>query len=146
MGKGFSRYFYALSAMKVIDDVTNSCNTCLALKRTPNELFEQSSSSPPSHPGSSLAADVICRAGQKILVVRDTLTSFTAATFIQNETASEYRDAIMLCTLPMKSEVSEVRVDCAPGLKTLKGDISLQSVGINLDFGRVKNVNKNPVA
>ena len=146
MGKVFNRYFYALSSMKVIEDVTNSCNTCLALRKAPNELFEQSSSSPPSHPGSSLAADVICRAGQKILVVRDTLTSFTAATFIQNETASEYRDAIMLCTLPMKAEVSEVRVDCAPGLKSLERDIGLKSAGIKLDFGRVKNKNKNPVA
>ena len=146
LGKVFNRYFYALSSAKVIDDVTNSCNTCLALKRAPNELFEQSSSSPPSHPGSCLAADVICRAGQKILVVRDTLTSFTAATFIQNETASEYRDAIMLCTLPMKSEVSKVRVDCAPGLKALESDIGLKSAGIKLDFGQAKNKNKNPVA
>ena len=146
MLKVFNRYFYTISAARVIDEVSNSCDICLALKKVPKELFEQTSSQPPCHPGRSLAADVICRAGQKILVVRDTLTSFTAATFIQNETASEYRDAIMMCTLPMKSEISNVRVDCAPGLRALEFDVNLKSMGICLDFGRTKNINKNPVA
>ena len=94
----------------------------------------------------SLAADVICRAGQKILVARDTLTAYTTATFIPGETASDYRDGIIICTLPMKSQLSSLRVDCAPGLKPLKEDKTLQSHGIFLDFGRVKNANKNPVA
>ena len=146
MLKVFNRHFYAISAARIIDEVTNSCNTCLALQKSPRELFEQTSSLPPDHPGRCLAADVICRAKQKILVVRDTLTSYTAATFIQNETASEYRDAIIICTLPMKSEVSTVRVDCAPGLKALESDLNLKSFGISLDFGRTKNANKNPVA
>ena len=146
MLKVFNRYFYTISAARVIDEVSNSCDICLALKKVPKELFEQTSSQPPCHPGRSMAADVICRAGQKILVVRDTLTSFTAATFIQNETASEYRDAIMMCTLPMKSEISNVRVDCAPGLRALEFDVNLKSMGICLDFGRTKNINKNPVA
>ena len=114
--KVFGRYFFALSSTRIIEEVTNSCNTCLALKKAPRELLEQTSSDPPDHPGSSLAADVICRTGQKILVVRDTLTSYTAATFIQSEKAKEYKEAILICTLPMKSEVSSIRVDCAPGL------------------------------
>ena len=79
-------------------------------------------------------------------MVRDTLTSYTAAVFAQNETASGYKEAILICTLPMKSEVSDVRVDCAPGLKALKSDSGLRSCGIHLDFGRTKNINKNPVA
>ena len=146
MGKVFNRYFYAISSAKVIDEVTNSCNMCLALKKAPKELFDQSTTQPPIHPGRSLAADVICRSGQKILVVRDTLTSYTTAMFIQNEASSDYKEAIMICTLPMKSENSIVRVDCAPGLVSLKHDIGLHSAGIYLDFGRIKNKNKNPVA
>ena len=146
MLKVFNRYFYTLSAARIIGEVTDACNTCLALKKAPRELFEQTSSQTPDHPGKSLAADIICRAGQKILVVRDTLTSYTAATFVKNETAKEYKEGILLCTLPMKSDVSEIRVDCAPGLKALKSDKSLHAVGIHLDFGHAKNANKNPVA
>ena len=39
-----------------------------------------------------------------------------------------------------------MRIDNAPGFLPLKGDTILFSHGITLDFGRVKNVNKNPVA
>ena len=146
MLKVFSRYFFTLSAAKIIGEVSDTCTTCLALKKTPRELFEQTSSVSPDHPGQSLAADIICRAGQKIFVVRDTLTSYTSAMFVQNETAKEYKEAILVCTLPMKTELSKIRIDCAPGLKALKKDEDLLSVGIHLDFGRAKNVNKNPIA
>ena len=144
--KVFGRHFYAFGSTKIINEVSDNCDSCRALKKAPKEIFEQSSSSPPSHPGSSLAADVICRSGQKILVARDTLTSYTTATFIQGETVSEYRDGLIICTLPMKSQLSSVRVDCAPGLKPLKNDKTLHFHGIFLDYGRTKNPNKNPVA
>ena len=39
-----------------------------------------------------------------------------------------------------------VRVDNASGFQSLREDMSLASHGIILDFCRVKNVNKNPVA
>ena len=39
-----------------------------------------------------------------------------------------------------------VRVDNAPGFKPLRNDPVLNSHGLTLDFGRVKNINKNPVA
>ena len=144
--KVFGRHFYAFGSTRIINEVSDNCETCRALKRAPKEVFDQSTSPSPSHPGSSLAADVICRSGQKILVTRDTLTSYTAATFIEGESANEYRDGLIICSLPMKSQLSSVRVDCAPGLKSLKTDKTLQSHGIFLDFGRVKNPNKNPVA
>ena len=39
-----------------------------------------------------------------------------------------------------------IRVDNAPGLVTLKDNHLLKANGIILDFGKVKNINKNPVA
>ena len=97
----FSRYFYAVNSTQCISDVTDGCSMCSSVKKIPPELFEQSSTPPANAPGEKLAADVICRDKQKILVVRDTLSSYTAATFIANETADEYRDALVICCLPM---------------------------------------------
>jgi len=74
------------------------------------------------------------------------LTSYTSATFVTNETAPEYRKALILCCLPLKFDQSTVRVDCAPALQKLKSDNSLAAHGIKLDLGNSKNVNKNPVA
>ena len=87
--KIFSRYFYTCNATQYISDITDGCSLCVSVKKMPPELFEQSSSLPPEFPGESLAADVISRNRQKILVVRDTLSSFTSATFISNETTEE---------------------------------------------------------
>ena len=39
-----------------------------------------------------------------------------------------------------------MRIDSAPGLLSLKQDTALSAHGITLDYGRVKNLNKNPVA
>ena len=144
--KLFSRNFYALRSSSIIDSVCDNCEACNALKKIPTELFNQTSSPSPKRPGMKLAADVICRKRQKILVVRDCLTSFTTATFLLNETAEELKNGILLCCLPLQFNQSEVRVDCATGLKKLAVNSSLKEYGITLDVGHAKNVNKNPVA
>ena len=146
MEKLFSRHFFALNSGKVIEEVTCNCEVCNSLKSIPREMFEESSSPSAQVPGEKLAADIICRKKQKILVVRDCLTSFTSATFVNDETAGEYKRALILCCLPLKFEKSTVRVDCAPALKTLTNDESLSIHGIVRDVGNPKNVNKNPVA
>ena len=146
MEKLFARHFYALNSCKVIESVTNNCEVCNSLKVIPREMFDETSS-PSSHaPGEKLAADVICRKKQKILVVRDCLTSFTSATFISDESSLEYKNALILCCLPLKFGQSTVRVDCAPALRKLAKDITLNHHGIILDLGNPKNANKNPVA
>ena len=142
----FSRYFYAINSTQCISNITDNCNMCSSVKKIPPELFEQSSSRSAKAPGEKLAADVICRNKQKILVVRDTLSSYTSATFIASETANEYKDALIICCLPMKISSSSVRVDCAPSLKCLSKDKDLIKAGIILELGLAKNPNKNPVA
>ena len=142
----FSRYFYAVNSTQCISDITDNCNMCSSVKKIPPELFEQTSSDPAKTPGEKLAADVICRDKQKILVVRDSLSSYTSATFIANETANEYKDALIICCLPMKISSSSIRVDCAPSLKCLSKDKDLIKAGIILELGHAKNPNKNPIA
>ena len=132
MEKLFARHFYALNSSKVIESVTNSCEVCNSLKMIPREMFDETSSPSPHAPGEQLAADAICHKKQKILVVRDCLTSFTCATFISDESALEYRNALILCCLPLKFGQSTVRVDCAPALLKLSKDTTLKSHGISL--------------
>ena len=144
--KLFSRQFFALSLSPAIDSICNNCEVCNSLKKIPRELFEQSSSAPPTRPGEKLAADIICRKKQKILVVRDYLTSFTSATFLSNESAEECKNGLILCCLPLKFDQSIVRVDCAPSLQKLKREDSLKHCNIILEIGKAKNINKNPVA
>ena len=53
---------------------------------------------------------------------------------------------IQLCTPFKHVDGCSIRVDNAPGFLALKHDKLLSSLGITLDFGRIKNKNHNPVA
>ncbi|KAK3711514.1 hypothetical protein QZH41_016432 [Actinostola sp. cb2023] len=71
-----NRYFFALDMDKAIDHVANSCHPCVALKKTPKSLIEESTNPPPDAVGTTFAADVIKRTRQLILlsdVCNDTL-------------------------------------------------------------------------
>ena len=147
--KVFSRYFFALDTDKAIQQTCSSCHPCASLKTVPSMLKPQSSSPPPSAIGTSFAADVMRRYRQMVLVVRETVSSYTAATFIDNERRDSLRDALLiLCSgmTPLGHSESLIRVDAAPGLQSLVSDPTLQRHGIQLIVGNPKNLNKNPVA
>lgn len=146
MRKIFDRYFYALRSSKVIDEVCAKCDLCNSLKHIPREIFKQSNSKSPTFVGSEFAADVIRRTKQHILVVRETLSSYTSTSIIPDETGDSLRTGLLINTTPIRLPSCTVRVDGASGFLTLKDDHLLNAKGISLDFGRIKNTNKNPVA
>lgn len=144
--KVFDRHFYAISSGKCIEEVVDACNQCNSLKTIGKELFQQSSSASPTKPGEQFASDVIRRCAQCIFVSRDIHTSYTTASIIPNETSDSLRSALLDSTSLIRLPSCSIRVDNAPGFKPLKCDPVLTSHGLSLDFGRAKNVNKNPVA
>ena len=144
--KIFNRYFFALNVQQVIKSVVDSCHQCTALKSVPKEVFVQSASPSPEAPGKLFASDVIRRNQQKIFCIRDVHSSFTIASLIPDETANALQSALITTTASLRAPRCSVRVDTAPGFQSLKNDPQLNAHGIGLDFGRVKNANKNPVA
>ena len=88
------------------------------------------------------------RAGQCILILCETVSSYAATRLIGNEQHQTSRDSILSLVTEMRSccRSVEVRVDNASGLKALESDSVLKSHDIILVFGETKNVNKNPVA
>ena len=151
MKKVFARYFFALSMDQAVERVTSACEKCAAIRDVPSALIEQSTSDPPKTVGVCFAADVIKRERQLIFIMRETVTSYTVAGLIGNETATCLRDAIIsaCCRLrPDEATRASIRVDPAPGFQSLFmkcDDQSLHSHNISLEIGRFKNRNKNPV-
>ncbi|VDI36804.1 Hypothetical predicted protein [Mytilus galloprovincialis] len=129
------RHFYALDMPKAAEQASDSCHTCASLKRFPKSLVEQSSEDPPDLVGISYVADVLKRNRQLILVVRETVTSYTSTCFIKDEKLAFKRSKCVV-----------VRVDPAPGFRPLCDDSYLKQLNISIEIGRVKNRNKNPVA
>ena len=143
------RHFYALDMTKAIDRVRDTCHTCASLRNLPQPLLNQTTNDPPAVVGISFAADVLRRSKQFILVLRDTAISFTSACIIPDEKTATLRDNLSTLFVALHSPdgpPATIRVDPAPGFRALKNDPALLTLGITLEIGRAKNINKNPVA
>jgi hypothetical protein len=144
-----NRYLFALDMGHAIDHVSESCHACASLLKKPHKLVEQSSSEPPDAVGISFATDVIRRNRQFILVMRECVTSYTTTMLVENERQDTLRDAlIQLCIEinPLDGPHAVIRTDPGPAFKALVNDQTLAKHRISIEIGRVKNVNKNPVA
>ena len=145
--RAFDRHFFALNTAMEITSVTASCSQCAALACLPKEVAEYSTSDPPDGPGTSFACDILCRSRQKILLVRDCFSSFTKAVIIPDEKSSTIRDALVEITADLKSPCGAcIRVDGATSMQKLQNDPLLQHHKLEIQVGRLKNVNKNPIA
>ena len=146
--KVFNRYFFTLGADSLITSITNGCQQCSAVKDIPTSLIEQSTSEPPDHIGFNFAADVIKRERQNILILRETVSSFTLAMIIHDETVESLRNAIIRLisqTRPSPTSTAVIRVDPAPSFQSIFQRLKLSDQNIVLELGRFKNKNKNPV-
>jgi hypothetical protein len=138
-----------MHSTKALDHVSKSCYTCTSLHKVPHFMIEQSTSASPDVIGTSFAADVIKRQRQMILVVRETVTSFTTTCLISNERRETLRDALIQSCItirPVDGPMAIVRVDPAPGFSALVKDQMLLDNRICVEIGRIKNTNKNPIA
>ena len=143
------RHFLVLDMGDALTRVTSNCHTCASLKKLPSSLITQSSENPPETVGVSVAADVIKRNKQLILLLRECSTSCTATCPISDETHATLRDAItrLLIELhPLDVPRAVICVDSAPGFLSHARNDSLKHLNVWFDVGLVTNLNKNPVA
>ena len=146
-----SRYFYTPGWRAIIDDISEKCHQCAAVKKLPKVLLENSTAIP-SGIATNFAADVIERSTQKILVVRENLSQYTRATIIPDQKSGTLRDALASMILDLIPDTgTEVRVDAATAFQALKresemNDSLLKKLNIKIVVGRILNKNKNPTA
>ena len=78
-------------------------------------MVKESTETPPSVVGGRLAADIIKRCSQKIFCIRETVTSYTLAELIPDETAESVSDSIIrLCNLLRPSTTSQITIRLDP--------------------------------
>ena len=143
------RYFWAIKLDSALEQVSEKCYTCASLRKVPKSLIPESTSDPPESVGCNFAADVMCRERQKILVIREYVSSLTRTAILASEKQDDLRVAIVSLIhdiTPIEGPPTIVRTDNAPGFQALVNDKFLTDNRINIDLGRVKNKNRNPVA
>ena len=151
LSKLASRHFYTPGFHRIIDEVTDSCETCCALKQLPKEIFSESTGNIDGF-GSNFSADVIERNGQQILIIREKLSSFTFTKFVQDQKADTLRQALISMIIDFVPQTGTVvQVDCATSWATLSREAEIENsdlkkLKIKIDLGRHHNRNKNPVS
>ena len=132
-----------------ISNVVNHCHSCAALKLVPSRFSEQSTSVDIERIGAVFGADVMRESGQFILVLRESISSYTTAMIIPSEKADSLRDGLISLVSSLRSSMSPpatIRTDPASGLRSLVNDSILKSMNLVVQLGDAKNLNKNPVA
>ena len=134
--KVWHRYFFALDADKLIDECTQFCHACNSFKQIPNKLFKLSTSKIPKILEEEFFADILRRAGQSILVVKEVLSLFTTAAIVKNEKAETRRESLITLTniLRISTPVC-VRVDEAPAFQSLSKCPVLNALDITVETG-----------
>ena len=117
------RTFYALDMQAAVARISDSCHMCVSLKKLPLQAVQHITDKPPNAVGISFAADVLKRCKQNIFVLRDTTTSYTLTSIIQDEKATTLRDTLgHLCSElhSLEGPPAIVRVEPAPVLLPYK--------------------------
>ena len=144
----FTRAFFALDMDSMVSRVVDGCHTCAALKNVPSKYHEQSTTVPDKI-ASSFSADVLRGNSQFILLLRESISSFTDAMIIADEKSASLRDGIITLASKFRSSLSHpavIRTDPASSLRSLVNDRALKSHSMSIQLGDEKNPNKNPIA
>ena len=146
-----ARHFYTPGYHRIIEEVTNACETCAALCQLPDEIFSESTGDIDGF-ATHFSADVIERNRQCILIVREKLSSFTLTKLIPDQKAETIKQALISLIIDMVPQSgSTIQVDCATAWAALAHEAQqenseLARCKIRIDMGRHHNRNKNPVS
>ena len=137
-----------LNETQLLQKVFDTCETpCQAFRILPKELFSYKTETTPDKAGQHCNTDVMEESGQKILFMRENLTSFTETLFIKNQTKPVLRETIIILASKLKiGSKLIIRVDGQSSLVSLRIDAALKDLNVYLEIGHPKNANKNAVA
>ena len=141
----FDKYFFGVGVANIIEDKSNNCQTCSSMKKLPsNNLFTTSTNA--SSPGTHFGCDIIKRAKQKILVVRDQFSSYTVADFVIDETCETLEENVIKLLTPIRHpDKVIVRTDQAAGFTKASKSVKLKDLNIEIELGNSLNKNSNAV-
>ena len=144
----FQRKFHAMDLDKHIEELYKNCYKCSITQKLPQDLIQHETKQCVEGPHTHFNADVIKRACQTILTVKDHFSSFQNATLIESEKSEDLKHGLILLLSSMRRPDSiTVTVDNAPGFSSLitKKDKDLEKLKIILMPTDEFNKNANAV-
>ena len=144
----FSRQFYAIHLDKHLELLYKNCYKCSVVQKLPKEIIVNETKTDVKGPQTHFHADVIKRALQNILTIRDHFSSYQDAMIIHSEKAQDLKEGLIILTSSMRrpSDIY-ISVDNSPGFKSLltSSDKELENLKINLVKTDELNKNANAI-
>ena len=140
----FNRQYFAIHLDKHLDLLYKNCYKCSITQKLPQQTVANESKTIVQGPHTHFHGDVIKRASQNILTVRDHFSSFQDATIINTEQAKDLKEGLISLTSAMRRpDQIYISVDNSPGFKSLLlgGDETLKKLKITLV--KTDEINKN---
>ena len=140
----FLRQFYAIALDKHLDLLYKNCYKCSVIVKLPKEIIANETKTQVDGPHTHFHADVIKRAQQNILTIKDHFSSFQDAILIDSEKATDLKQGIISLTSTMRrpSEIF-VSVDNSPGFKNLLTNKDDELQKLEITFVKTDELNKN---
>ena len=145
-----SRYFYVSALPAIVEEITDSCLSCLSTKRLPKALLPQSTTIPKGF-GTNYSGDVLERHGQAIYICKESFSQFVTATIAPDQTSNSLRDAILTSVSPtINLSGATLRLDSAPAFQSLskscQTDPIFRAFKLGIELSQPLNKNGNPAA
>ena len=144
----FQRKFHAMELDRHIEELYKNCYKCSIVQKLPKDTIQHESKQYVEGPHTQFHADVIKRASQHILTVKDHFSSLQNAVLIESEKAEDLKNGLILLLNSMrKPDRIYVTVDNAPGFASLiiRKDEDLEMLKIILLPTDEFNKNSNAV-
>ena len=140
----FQRQFFAIGLDKHLDLLYKNCYKCSVIEKLPKEVILNETKTMVEAPQTHFHADVVKRAQQNILTVKDHFSSFQDAVIIDSEKSTDLKNGIILLTSTMRRPSGiYVSVDNSPGFKTLLNNTDNELKKLEITFIKTDELNKN---
>ena len=140
----FQRQFYAIHLEKHLDLLYKNCYKCSVIQKLPQNIIKNETKTIVNGPQTHFHVDVVKRAKQNILIMKDHFSSFQDATIIPSEKAEDLKEGIIHLSSALRrpSEIF-VSVDNAPGFKSLLQTNDKELARLKIQLVKTEEINKN---
>ena len=140
----FQRQFYAVHLDKHLELLYQNCYKCSVIQKLPKEIIVNETKTDVTGPHTHFHADVIKRASQNILTVKDHFSSYQDAIIIQSEKAHDLKEGLIMLTSSMRKPGKiKVSVDNSPGFKSLLNSNDAELDKLQIEMVKTDEINKN---
>ena len=116
----FSRNFYTIALDSQLNLLYDNCYKCALTQNIPKEIISDETKTDAQYPHIQFHADVIRRAKQIILTIKDHFSSFQDAMLLNSEKAEDLKNGIVALVSPLRKPAPIcVTVDNSPGFMSL---------------------------